>query len=1332
MRKKFLSMFLVICITASFITSLPVTVNANTTIKIGDYVQMGTYYGEPILWRCVDIDENGPLMLSDRIICFKAFDAAGYDTSGSHNRGYSDGYYRQKSYGSNYWGDSNIRSWLNSNDSAGNIKWLCGNAPVLSGMREYKVGLSGGIRYDNEAGFLTNFSIDEKNLMKQVSQKCLIDGREYSSTDKSPHVYNSDINNVIQNYSNANSETISDKVFLIDVKQLYRIYANRAILGDSYYVATPTNAATNNYQSARNYYWLRTPVAETTPSTYGSADVRCVFADGSVKYNTANISSRGIRPAFYLNLLSCSITRGNGTATVPYIVTGNSGSNTPVSVHKPYTNNEANTNNMVNNINNNLNSLLSNVTLCDTTVYGPTVNIFGRDFCPLKFDANAVLDLAGLSKNITIDEDKKTVHVILGKKNVNGQASVVQTTKMCDASWSKQYNEIKDLYKTMTGFDMKGSSGGVNNWNRFEKMKAQLNHLKCDFIIDADMSVLGYLDFDYQTGNLKFKEGGLIETASLGMQLKHGTVLYAVLSLKGTEKGTIKAQVSSSGKIEPYMSLAPSLTAMAKIGGNIGIAKIEGGIDATLAMLLQTIDPKFKVSMSGDLFLYGSSPVFNKTLFDKKYHYLNCELYPEFKNNLSASAYSLRAASVGITEDSLDVQPMDRSYLYAVSLMSVTDENSIYTLNSVYPQNNAQLVRLSGDSMMLVWTGDNGTKSDINRSSLMYSIYKNGVWSETQTINEDGTATGDFRAVTDGADVYIVYQKMNKVLDDNAELEEGLKEADLYYTQYANGGFSVPVRITDNNELFEVIGDVSITDSGLDVVWAENSENNITFSSGTNTIKEYTANKTVESISELTASSEEYIGDVCIGDSGIYYTVVNSADSTSVIYKYDGTVSQAFASDAIISDLKEFGTKLYYIKNSAIYSYDGNAERETGIDGISDFKFVSNGNDIAVLASVFDGKGSELYISKLEDGTWSSKERFTDLGKYIRSYSPFMYSDGTINAAVSAADINGFDDESETVYGNTSIMVLNQCDYFDAATSYLYYEGDIAPNNKIDLYFDVTNDSSSELNSINVKLTDANQNTLDSRTISCSIVPYATEVLSIPYTLPDDIKLSELSVEISADKAEKDYSNNKASVSYGYANVKVLPVSYKLNSNNTAEINATIKNEGFNDAEDVVITVYNGNKNEDILEEKNIGNLNVGDSYELNYTFPEELMVSNEEDAMNAVYVVAATSSYESMYSDNEEKAVFDSSVCRIDDIQVDGANINVQFTKNFDKEVLLMLAAYTEDDVLCGIEYKSVNLTDSKDFVLNTDKASYVSAFLWDDFSGIKSECGKLDRMLN
>lgn len=46
-------------------------------IQIGDYITLGTYQDEPIVWRCVDIDENGPLMLSDKILCLKAYDANG-------------------------------------------------------------------------------------------------------------------------------------------------------------------------------------------------------------------------------------------------------------------------------------------------------------------------------------------------------------------------------------------------------------------------------------------------------------------------------------------------------------------------------------------------------------------------------------------------------------------------------------------------------------------------------------------------------------------------------------------------------------------------------------------------------------------------------------------------------------------------------------------------------------------------------------------------------------------------------------------------------------------------------------------------------------------------------------------------------------------------------------------------------------------------------------------------------------------------------------------------------------------------------------------------------
>lgn len=49
---------------------LPVrAAGAETGVQLGDYIRLGSYDGEPILWRCVSVDENGPLMLSDKVLC---------------------------------------------------------------------------------------------------------------------------------------------------------------------------------------------------------------------------------------------------------------------------------------------------------------------------------------------------------------------------------------------------------------------------------------------------------------------------------------------------------------------------------------------------------------------------------------------------------------------------------------------------------------------------------------------------------------------------------------------------------------------------------------------------------------------------------------------------------------------------------------------------------------------------------------------------------------------------------------------------------------------------------------------------------------------------------------------------------------------------------------------------------------------------------------------------------------------------------------------------------------------------------------------------------------
>gem|GEM_PF-2291828 len=344
------------------------------TVNVGDYFQMGTYYGKPILWRCVNVDENGPLMLSDKILCLKAFDFAGEDTSSSHGRGNNNGEIwsmngvvptrpqavkdSRTTYGSNYWGDSNIRDWLNSDADAGNVEWSCGNQPTavyLDGPSSAPVEKSYG--YADEAGFLNGFTENEKLAVKTVEQKQLLDHSEYGF-DENYHRAEYPVADVLQNYETAASETTTDKMFLLDVKQFYDVYTN---FGDYCYaypttlaVAKDTNvnrtrgsyrqtASNNDYpqKDKTYYYWLRTPFNNSHKYTYIKDDdpVTEVYSrsgfssrvaglkdgyhnNGSVTFELDCMNDIGVRPAFYLDTTNSEITEGDGSANDPYIING--------------------------------------------------------------------------------------------------------------------------------------------------------------------------------------------------------------------------------------------------------------------------------------------------------------------------------------------------------------------------------------------------------------------------------------------------------------------------------------------------------------------------------------------------------------------------------------------------------------------------------------------------------------------------------------------------------------------------------------------------------------------------------------------------------------------------------------------------------------------------------------------------------------------------------------------------------------------------------------------------------------------------------------------------
>lgn len=167
---------------------------------------MGTYNNASILWRCVSIDDNGPLMLADRIVDTLAYDAKTNDNSNSKSHSRS---YKRADYGSNYWRDSNMRSWLNSTAAAGKVDWLCGNPP--------KDGyVSGTGAYNNKAGFLNEFSKSEIAAMKTVTQRSLVSHPEYNKgivegDANSDLLYYTDISEAVANYDNSYFETTTER-----------------------------------------------------------------------------------------------------------------------------------------------------------------------------------------------------------------------------------------------------------------------------------------------------------------------------------------------------------------------------------------------------------------------------------------------------------------------------------------------------------------------------------------------------------------------------------------------------------------------------------------------------------------------------------------------------------------------------------------------------------------------------------------------------------------------------------------------------------------------------------------------------------------------------------------------------------------------------------------------------------------------------------------------------------------------------------------------------------------------------------------------------------------
>jgi len=240
-------------------------------MKVGDYVEFGSYLGARILWRVMAINDGKPLLWSEHILSAKCFDAA---ESGTAGEGSSD----VDIYGSNVWSRSNLRGWLNS---AGKVSWS--TQPPTS------AAIWGKNNYEKEDGFLKGFSASERGLLAKTDRR-------------------------IADSKGNNKETTQDLIFLASMDEVRD--GGRWGLNAESSKKTPTMQAVNqdgegNLQAdSRWIYYLETPSAD------GSSLVGLVTYDGAIVWTQACFSLVGVAPALCLS--SINTISGNGTKENPW------------------------------------------------------------------------------------------------------------------------------------------------------------------------------------------------------------------------------------------------------------------------------------------------------------------------------------------------------------------------------------------------------------------------------------------------------------------------------------------------------------------------------------------------------------------------------------------------------------------------------------------------------------------------------------------------------------------------------------------------------------------------------------------------------------------------------------------------------------------------------------------------------------------------------------------------------------------------------------------------------------------------------------------------------
>lgn len=620
---------------------------------------------------------------------------------------------------------------------------------------------------------------------------------------------------------------------------------------------------------------------------------------------------------------------------------------------------------------------------------------------------------------VSVEVEDTEVKIVFGVKDFfkfNPKESWEEYKKKYDA-----VKRTKQLRKMMDMFD--GKAGAITLKKGWDP---------------PELDAMGYAvgKYDPETGVVSELRGEITLEASVkysyNQQFLVGYVpLYFEIGggLKLGDTVKVRDIVNDEKRIvvENNLVLTPSF----KVGGGLGVngaLSVGGEGNAELPVVL--CDTTFKngkdqnftnVSLSGEMKLKASALfVLNVEHSIAKGNWQLLRYYWDTGETEWFDNHSIdeQAGAVDITDTSAYTL-MGREYLsgasewYTKLATAQAFSDSMTILKSgIMPTMQPKVLYLGEDKAIMVFQDDDTSRNSANRSTLMYSVLSNGVWSEPAAVWDNGIADGTASLATGEAGTYVVWQKMNKVIEDDQSLDSMAACSEIAFAKFdeETETFANPQYITNDNTLQMV--PVAAVGNSAYAVYVENDENAL-LGGGNSTV--VTVNLETGEQDRIINYGSGYVSslDAKVSDGKLSVASVvdtdgdiNTLDDTEVRV-YDGVLH-------LVTDDDKAQVNAQY-SNGILYWYDAKESSIKYYDDGTVGTLVENNGELSQNFKVFDN-GSKKAVVWI--GLNPEEEAYNVVKAIVNSGNGFSEPVDIVSSAQQIMFIEGFLDEG----GNWQIV----------------------------------------------------------------------------------------------------------------------------------------------------------------------------------------------------------------------------------------------------------------------------------------------------------------------